>query len=117
MSTFAKIAKALGDEGRLRLMCALDREKELCACQLTELLALAPSTLSKHLGILKQVGLLKSRRNATWIYYAINHDTTDALLKEWIAFTLTAARKAPEYREVKRKLRSIKKLYRNLLVR
>lgn len=110
MSSFAKIAKALGDEGRVRIIRALDREKELCACQLTELLALAPSTVSKHLGILKQAGLLKSRREGTWIYYALNHDSSDKLVKEWLSFTLLAVRGEREYKEDKRKLVAIKRL-------
>lgn len=110
MSDFAKIAKALGDEGRVRIIRALDKEKELCACQLTELLALAPSTVSKHLGILKQAGLLKSRREATWIYYTLNHDSKDKVVREWLNFTLLSVRSEREYKEDKQKLRAIKQL-------
>jgi ArsR family transcriptional regulator, arsenate/arsenite/antimonite-responsive transcriptional repressor len=110
MGTFAPIAKALGDEGRVRLMGALDREKELCACQLTELLALAPSTVSKHLAILKQAGLLRSRKEGRWIFYALNKESKDARVKQWLEFTLRAVRTEREYKEDKERLKAIKKL-------
>ena len=45
------ITKALADEHRLRVLLAL-RGGELCACQITELFGLAPSTMSKHLSVL-----------------------------------------------------------------
>lgn len=63
------IAKALGDETRLRIM-ALLKDQELCACQIIEAFALANSTISRHLTLLKQAGLLKSRKNGRWVYYA-----------------------------------------------
>jgi DNA-binding transcriptional ArsR family regulator len=42
---------------------------ELCICQIIALLELAPSTVSKHMSILKQAGLVKSRKEGRWIYY------------------------------------------------
>ena len=55
MREFILAAAALGDESRVRILLALSEaaERELCVCQLIELLALAPSTVSKHLSILK----------------------------------------------------------------
>lgn len=64
------ITSALADEGRVRALLAL-RHGELCVCQVVELLQLAPSTVSKHLSILRQAGLLESRKEARWIYYAV----------------------------------------------
>jgi DNA-binding transcriptional ArsR family regulator len=43
----------------------------LCVCQITELLGLAPSTVSKHLFLLKHAGLVESRKDGRWIYYAL----------------------------------------------
>jgi DNA-binding transcriptional ArsR family regulator len=62
------IAKALSDPNRLRALAAVSRG-ELCVCQLIELLTLAPSTVSKHMTILKQAGLVTSRKNSRWVYY------------------------------------------------
>ena len=49
---------------------------ELCVCQIIELLQLAPSTVSKHLLLLKQAGLLTSHKNGRWIYYKISEYLT-----------------------------------------
>jgi ArsR family transcriptional regulator len=70
MNEFLHLTKALADENRVRLLLAL-RRGELCACQLTELLRLAPSTVSKHLFLLKHAGLLESRKDGRWIYFKL----------------------------------------------
>ena len=67
---FMNITKALADEHRVRTLLAL-REGELCVCQITELFGLAPSTVSKHLSILFQAGLVESRKDGRWIYYEL----------------------------------------------
>jgi len=64
------VLKALGDENRLRIFMML-RQGELCVCQIIEMLQLAPSTVSKHLSILKQARLIESRKNGRWIYYRL----------------------------------------------
>lgn len=64
------ITKALADENRVRMLLAL-RAGELCVCQITELFGLAPSTISKHLSILYQAGLVESRKEGRWIYYRL----------------------------------------------
>jgi len=68
MREFMHIAKALADENRVRTLMFL-RNGELCVCQIIEMLKLAPSTVSKHLAILRQAGLIDSRKDGRWIYY------------------------------------------------
>ncbi len=63
----ALLSKALSDEGRIRILVALG-EAELCVCQLTELLELAPSTVSKHLSVLRQARLVQTRKKGRWVY-------------------------------------------------
>jgi ArsR family transcriptional regulator, arsenate/arsenite/antimonite-responsive transcriptional repressor len=70
MREFMNITKALADENRVRTLLAL-RKGELCVCQITELFGLAPSTISKHLSILFQAGLVESRKDGRWIYYKL----------------------------------------------
>jgi len=70
MREFMNITKALADENRIRALLAL-RKGELCVCQITELFGLAPSTISKHLSILFQAGLVESRKDGRWIYYKL----------------------------------------------
>ncbi|MBM3883413.1 MAG: winged helix-turn-helix transcriptional regulator [Verrucomicrobia bacterium] len=64
------VTKALADETRVRVLLAL-RQQELCACQITALFGLAPSTMSEHLFLLKQGGLVDSRKEGRWIYYSL----------------------------------------------
>ncbi len=68
MREFMDITKALADETRVRALMALE-EGELCVCQLIELLELAPSTVSKHMAILRQARLVEARKEGRWIYY------------------------------------------------
>jgi DNA-binding transcriptional ArsR family regulator len=67
---FLAVSAALADENRVRALLAL-RGGELCACQLIELLGLAPSTVSKHLAILRQAGLVEGRKEGRWMYYRL----------------------------------------------
>jgi len=65
-----KVAGALSDPHRLRAFMAL-RKGELCACQIIELLKLAPSTVSKHMSVLRQAGLVVGRKEGRWMYYRL----------------------------------------------
>ena len=67
MRELLAITKALADESRVRALVALTRG-ELCVCQIAELLQLAPSTVSKHLSILRQGGLVEFEKRGRWIY-------------------------------------------------
>jgi len=70
MDKTVAIAKALADRTRLRVLMALTGG-ELCVCQIVELSALAPSTVSKHLQLLTHAGLLAARKDGRWIYYRL----------------------------------------------
>jgi len=63
------VFKALSDENRVRVLAVLIDSGELCVCQITELLALAPSTVSKHLSILAGAGLVAWRKKGRWVHY------------------------------------------------
>ncbi|MDR3503774.1 MAG: metalloregulator ArsR/SmtB family transcription factor [Legionella sp.] len=70
MEHILTIARALADENRVRLLLAL-RDKEVCVCQLIELLQLAPSTVSKHMSILKQARLMTGKKKGRWMYLLV----------------------------------------------
>lgn len=70
MNNVILIAKALSDTNRLRALAAL-RGGELCVCQIIELLGHAPSTVSKHMSVLKQAGLVAGRKEERWMYYRL----------------------------------------------
>ena len=70
MREAVRLFGALSDGNRLRMLLAL-RHGELCVCQLIELMGLSPSTVSKHLSILRDAGLLDSRKDGRWVYYRL----------------------------------------------
>lgn len=70
MRDFMNITKALADENRVRVLIFL-HHGELCVCQIIEMLKLAPSTVSKHMAILRQAGLVESRKEGRWRHYRL----------------------------------------------
>lgn len=85
MREFMNITKALADENRVRALLAL-RGGELCVCQITELFGLAPSTVSKHLSILYQAGLVEARKEGRWMYYRLPGKEAPARVRRAIAW-------------------------------
>nr|WP_312895071.1 metalloregulator ArsR/SmtB family transcription factor [Nonomuraea soli] len=73
----AKIFKALGDPVRLRIVSIVASHEggEACVCDLTGAFELSQPTISHHLKVLKEVGLLTSERRASWVYYRIVPET------------------------------------------
>lgn len=67
----ALIFKALGDENRLQILELL-QEQELCAAELLQQVPIVQSTLSHHMKILCESGLVICRRQARWMYYTVN---------------------------------------------
>lgn len=66
----AEIFKALSDKSRLRILKMLQK-KSLCVCEITEILQLATSTVSNHLSILKETGLIIDEKDKKWINYKV----------------------------------------------
>lgn len=77
----AKVFKALGDPVRLRLlsMIASRAGGEICVCDLTPAFDLTQPTISHHLKLLREAGLIASERRGTWVYYWLLPETTDRL--------------------------------------
>ena len=72
----ARVAKAFSHESRLMMLDAL-KDRDLCVCELTELLGADPSTVSRHLSILKEVGIVEDRKEGNKVFY---HLKTPGLL-------------------------------------
>jgi ArsR family transcriptional regulator, arsenate/arsenite/antimonite-responsive transcriptional repressor len=89
------VIKALADESRVRALLAL-QQRELCVCQIVELLDLAPSTVSKHMAILKQARLVDSRKQGRWIFYRLAEENAALEAKELTA--LVSKLTARDYR-------------------
>jgi ArsR family transcriptional regulator len=73
--------KALGDPARLRLlsMIAARAGEEVCVCELTDAFTQSGPTISHHLKVLRDAGLVTSQRRGTWVYYRVVPATLAAL--------------------------------------
>lgn len=74
-----KILKALGDETRIQIFEML-REGKLCACKILEKLNITQPTLSHHMKILCDSGIVLAEKDWKWTYYSIDDDKLQAVL-------------------------------------
>ncbi len=89
----AALFKAIADPHRLAMLASLTRaEDELCVCDFTAGLPLNQPTVSHHLKILRDAGLVTCERRGTWVYYRIASEAQQRLHD---AFTLAFPQKAP----------------------
>jgi len=109
MREFMNITKALSDESRIRVLFAL-RDGELCACQIVEFLALAGSTISKHLSILYQAGLVTLRKEGRWVYYSLPDAGAPPTVRSALKWVFQSAGKQPRITEDAQTLKKILKL-------
>jgi ArsR family transcriptional regulator len=80
LSDEAVLFKALADPARVTIVATLARaDHEVCVCDLTAGLGLNQSTISHHLKLLKDAGLVRSVRRGTWGYYSLTADAHDRL--------------------------------------
>lgn len=77
MRAVIEVLKALADDNRARIVLAL-QGRALCVCQIVELVQLATSTVSEHLMILKQAGVVSARKEGRWVYYWLADSRTGA---------------------------------------
>lgn len=77
----AKVFKALGDPVRLRLLSMIASREggEVCVCEMTPAFELSQPTISHHLKLLRQAGLIDCERRGTWVYYWALPDALDRL--------------------------------------
>ena len=106
MNELLAITNALSDEGRVRTLAACF-EGELCVCQVTELLGLAPSTVSKHLSILKQAGLVESRKEGRWIYYRLPGEEISEVVQTALTWLRSCVGKDKRIIEDRKRLKQI----------
>ncbi len=74
------VFRALGERNRIRILKMLG-ERELCVCEVREVLNLSTSTVSKHLSILRDAGLILDWKDGKWVNYKLNADVADSLIR------------------------------------
>lgn len=87
--SFVKVMKALSDPSRVKVVKALE-VRELCVCELREVVGLAQPTVSKHLKVLEEAGLIAGRKDGQWVYYRLSPTSiyAEAMLESlrgWLA--------------------------------
>lgn len=76
----AKVAKALGDPIRMQLADVLRKHAgQVCVCELVPLFELSQPTVSHHLKVLREAGIVGSERKGLWAYYYVNSDALKEL--------------------------------------
>ena len=109
MREFMAVTKALSDPSRVRILLAL-RRRELCVCQITELFGFAPSTMSKHLSVLHQAGLILSRKAERWVYYRLPDKPVPAAVREALDWVHKSLVKTDEALADAKRLKRIMKM-------
>ncbi len=84
----ARIFKAMSDENRLKILDLL-RENEYNAGQILEKMEFGQSTLSHHMKLLTNAGIVNARRQGKWMYYTLNQETYQQII-DWLEIYKTA---------------------------
>jgi ArsR family transcriptional regulator, arsenate/arsenite/antimonite-responsive transcriptional repressor len=106
MKDMLAITKALADENRIRAVMML-RHGELCVCQIIEMLGLAPSTVSKHMSILRQADLVDGRKQGRWMYYRLPGRTAAQAVKQAIKLITSNVAHSPQIQKDDDKLKRV----------
>jgi ArsR family transcriptional regulator, arsenate/arsenite/antimonite-responsive transcriptional repressor len=81
----AKVAKALGDPIRMQLVDVLRKHAgKVCVCELVPLFDLSQPTVSHHLKVLREAGIVGSERQGLWAYYYVNPESLEEL-SSWLS--------------------------------
>lgn len=106
LSQLVEAAKGLAHPARLRLLGML-AGGELCVCQMTAVLELAPSTVSQHLSVLSHGGLVAERKEGRLVFYRLREDGAAAALLPPLLGLLAADPTAKSDRAVVTRLRQV----------
>lgn len=85
----ASLFKCLADETRLRILLLIEREQELCVCELICAIDEIQPKISRHLALLRNGQLLTDRRQGQWVYYRLHPD-----MPEWVRNIIKTTGKA-----------------------
>jgi arsenate reductase/ArsR family transcriptional regulator len=104
---FELALKAVGDPTRTRILKLLEGGG-LCVCQVQAVLGLAPSTVSKHLTVLKLAGLVEDQRDGKWIEYRLIHESRNLHAKSVLGLLRGPLDRDPAVLSDRKRLRVIK---------
>ncbi|MBI2912094.1 MAG: helix-turn-helix transcriptional regulator, partial [Chloroflexi bacterium] len=79
----ARLFRALADETRLSIIRQLTERGEVCACDFLACCDLAQPTVSHHLRVLREAGLVNTEKRGLWVYYTLNRERLEAV-RAWL---------------------------------
>lgn len=103
-----EIYKALSDINRIKITNIL-LTKELCVCEVEEVLDMSQSNVSRHLNKLKQAGIVKSRKESQWVYYSM----CDKFVKEYPYLHKHLEKSFAKDEELREDIKVLKELTKN----
>jgi DNA-binding transcriptional ArsR family regulator len=106
MREITELLRSLADDNRARIVLAL-QDQPLCVCQIVELVQLATSTVSEHLTILKNAGVVTARKEGRWVYYRLAAEGANAAVDEAISLIVRWLDASPKARDDAGRLKRI----------
>ena len=116
MREILAVMKALADENRLRVVAAL-RGRELCLCQIVELLGLANSTVSRHMSILHQARIVESRKDGRWNYFRLAEEAESPRAAAVASLAIESLERTDTIRSDAKRLKQVLKIDPEVLCR
>ncbi len=92
---FIRVAKAVSDPGRVKILKLLE-SRDLCVCEIRELVGLAQPTVSKHLKILEEAGLVESAKIGQWVNYRLAGEAASEPAKAMLGYLRQSLDDDPE---------------------
>jgi ArsR family transcriptional regulator len=106
MKSYLKIFKALSDKNRLRIVKMLEA-KAMCVCEITAVLKLAPSTVSKHLSLLHGAELIEDRKEGKWVNYYLPGKSRSPFASEILKLVRSSLGDDPDVRADNKKAKKV----------
>lgn len=74
MQRLVQIAKILSDENRVKIIALMQREKELCVCEICDTLVLSQPLVSRHLKLMREAELVQTEQSGKWMIYSLTQN-------------------------------------------
>lgn len=108
MKTFVKVMKALSDPNRVKIIKML-QHKMMCVCEMREALQVAQPTVSKHLKVLEEAGLVSYHKDGVWINYHLADGSSSPYVASLLGNLRHWLEDEPEVAEIVKKLPAIRR--------
>jgi len=79
LKKLTKIIKALADENRIRIVALLNAKKDLCVCEITEIIGLSQPTISSHLKKLEDAEIINYSKDGSWVNYSLDENMEEKI--------------------------------------